>query len=120
MRLTWGGGVVKRHVGFPTIDTFASRRPSILIGQMQRLDIRKLSKHVKNHHPLLQKLIKDFVGWPWLDTLDCNNRKAFILYREKLIFLSSKHFYSTVQRIYFIFPVDWSKYRVTMLFKYIV
>ena len=42
---TGGSGVVKRHVGFPTIDASASDSPCILIGQMQPETIRKLSKY---------------------------------------------------------------------------
>ena len=62
---TGGGGVVKRHVGFPTIDTSAAHSPCSLIGQMQQEGIRKLSKRC-------QKLIKIFVGMTLLDALDCN------------------------------------------------
>ena len=36
--------VVKLHVGFPTSDNIASHSPGILIGQIQRQTIRKLSK----------------------------------------------------------------------------
>ena len=36
--------VAKCHVGFPTIDNSASHSPCILIGQMQREAIRKLSE----------------------------------------------------------------------------
>ena len=45
---TGGGGVVKRHVGFLPIDNSASHSPCILIGQMQREAMGKLSKGVKN------------------------------------------------------------------------
>ena len=44
---TGGGGVVKRHVGFPTIDPSAFS-PFILIGgHMQREAIRELPKHAE-------------------------------------------------------------------------
>ena len=66
MRELEEGGVVKRSVGVPKIDNFASRSPCILIGQVQREAIRKLSQSC-------QKLIKNFVGWPRLDALDCKN-----------------------------------------------
>ena len=52
---TGGGGVVKRYVGFPAIDTSVSHSPCMLIGQMQWEAIRKLSKRCK-------KLIKNFAG----------------------------------------------------------
>ena len=39
-----GGGILKCHVGFPTIENSTSHSPCILIGQMQREAIRKMSK----------------------------------------------------------------------------
>ena len=66
---TGGGGIVKCHVGFPTVDSCASqlarcnKKPS----ESCRKDVEKLSK----------KLIQNFVRWPWLDALDFNSYSWF-------------------------------------------
>ena len=66
---TVGGGVVKRPVGFATIVNSASHSPCILIGQMQREAIRKLSRRC-------QKSIKNFFERRRLDELDFNIRRS--------------------------------------------
>ena len=63
IKTTGGDRVVKRDVGFPTINKFASHSLCILIGEMQREAIEKLSKSC-------QKLFNNFVGWPRLEALD--------------------------------------------------